>query len=765
MLLSAQSQTTTYIHDMSNSEDTATLVARLQAENDQLHAFARGILLTYMRRDAAQQAALERQRIERLAERAWFKRPGVAPAYKVTVALALWRMGATFGNPNIERQRDYTDINHGDLAAEVGISVKVIGDYMAAASTPSAEYPIPILRKVTTKKEAFISTGQGDKKKRVLIPKNGYAPADGAHFAKVLTDPLTMPIPTTFKRRAQNATHVATKRAEEKAAVAEAARIIAGMCPSCGSVHVDLRCHTCDTVTPIAAVPAYVPSDGAESAPLPGDAQGADSAPLGASAHADALSAPPLGERKSTRRDGGTEGEGVVSTDHGVPSDGADSAPLGDDRVQEEEDVKYPDAVRDLVAPQHAAALSQAVDTLLSVCAGMPSHVAMQPRATEKANKYLTMHTPLTPRLLAEHLAGTSTLGTGLLVRDEPEMGRRCRAVAYDSDDAFTLLTVAARQLAVHDVTALLVRNRAKPNSGHMWVLFDGEVDPARAFAVLEGWAPGLRTVREKFPSPTVKGGHRLRLPGGCYLPVASDPVPVEVALFGVEDETPQWEDALSPMAWVLIAGAVTPAAAIQHAWLPTDQRPTPHVPPKAPPVHATMAQPTEGSLDAIVARFNREHPISSLVEVNKHGVFHSPWHADTTPSCHRRLDGAREYWVDFSTEQRGGDALALYAALQGFWPRDAAKPDRLGALVHAGYELPKRKEGCTFERRGDELLVRLSISDSAKWERAKESLKHSLAPQYDAAEKAWVLPAARADAVQAWARDFAATERGERAS
>jgi hypothetical protein len=446
---------------------------------------------------------------------------------------------------------------------------------------------------------------------------------------------------------------------------------------------------------------------------------------------------------------------------------GADSAPSDDSPEQEERDVKYPDAVRDLVTPAHAAALSQAVDTLLSVCAGVPSHVAMQPRLVDKANKYLTVHSPLTPRLLAEHLVGTSTLGSELLTRNDPETGRRCRAVAYDSDDAFTLLTVAAKQLAASGVTALLVRNQAKPNSGHMWALFDGEVDPARAFAVLEGWAPGLRTVRERFPNPTVKNGQRLRLPGGCYLPVATDPVPVEVALYGVDDEGPQWEDALSPMAWVLIAGAINPATAIQHAWLPTDQRPAPHVPPQPPgkPAPAPRAIPAAGTIDALVERFNREHPISSLVEANKSGVFRSPWHADSTPSCHRRMDGGREYWVDFSRDNRGGDALALYAALHGFWPAEAEKPERLKALAHAGYELPARKEGCTFERRGDDLLIRLTIANVAKWERAKTSLKQSLAPRYDATEKAWVLPAARAEAVQAWARTFAAAERGERAS
>jgi hypothetical protein len=428
--------------------------------------------------------------------------------------------------------------------------------------------------------------------------------------------------------------------------------------------------------------------------------------------------------------------------------------------------VEYPEAVQGLVAPEHAAALSGAVGVLAGIVGGIGQHVAMQRRTEEKANKYLTVHTPLTPRLIAQHLAGTSTLGTALLTQDDPETGRRARAIAYDSDDQFSLLTVAARQLAAHDVLGLLVRNPTKRNSGHLWVLFDGEVDPARAFAVLEGWAPGLRTVREKFPSPTVKGGHRLRLPGGCYLPVGGDPVPVDVGLVGAgPDEELELVDALSPLAWVVIAGAITPAAVIQHAWLPPSQRPAPHVP--QAPRHAPAARPapTDGGMDALVARFNQDHPVRSLVDMNARGIFRSPWHADSTPSCHCRVEGGREYWVDFSMDNRGGDALALYAALHGFWPTEAEKPERLKALAHAGYALPVRKEGCTFEQRGDDLLIRLSIAHAGKFARAKESLRATLKPRYSADDKAWVLPLAQADAARAWARDFAAAEQAGQAS
>lgn len=414
-----------------------------------------------------------------------------------------------------------------------------------------------------------------------------------------------------------------------------------------------------------------------------------------------------------------------------------------------------------------ACVLAHATNALVDAVGSHPNHVVMQRRATEEGHKYLTRSAALTHLDVARHLVGSETLGAGLLTSDD-EAGdpRTCRAVAYDSDHAFGALVRASRDLAKHGLTPLLVRNDAKRASGHLWLLFDRDVDPAAVFAVLETWAPALQKVPEKFPAPAVRGGHRLRLPGGCYLPVGSDPVPVQVGV-GTSAGDVAWVDALCLEAWALIAAAVTPAGALEHAWLPVERRAPADVPPppKKPAPPPQTAAPTgagAGGIEEVVDAFNRQNPVVNLVDVNRSGMFRSPWHADASPSCKLYDNGS---WCDFSRDNRGGDALSLWCALNGHWESTQDKPDRVGALRKLGLWPPPRQDSCQRERRGDDLLVRLLIGDRAKWERAKASFRQRFpSARFSSDDKAWVLPIAEREAVNGWMRAFAAAERGSAA-
>ncbi len=269
-----------------------------------------------------------------------------------------------------------------------------------------------------------------------------------------------------------------------------------------------------------------------------------------------------------------------------------------------------------------------------------------------------------------------------------------------------------------------------------------------------------LGTVSEHFPNLSIKGGARLRLPGGCYLPVGSDPVPVQVAL-GVAEGEPEWHDALDPMAWVLLAGALTPADAIQHAWIPPTERPrhapkvTTSAPKAAPASDASSGGSASDTLAQAIASFNAAYSVHSLVDVLKGGMFKSPWHEDSSASCKAYEDG---HWCDFSRDNKGGDALALWCALKGHWPDSAEKPDRIGALVALG----RLTDSLRVTRHGD--LTRVAIHvwrNSGKLDRTKVALKAAFpAAHYNAAEHVWELPASAYDQARDWRTATVAVEK-----
>lgn len=307
-------------------------------------------------------------------------------------------------------------------------------------------------------------------------------------------------------------------------------------------------------------------------------------------------------------------------------------------------------------------------------------HLRMLSRTVEGDSKYITVHRKPTRTDLADHLCGRRTVG-GLLYRPHPVYpGRRMAyAIAYDADNDFEALYHAASRLARRGFRPLLVRNPVEPTRGHLWIFFDGPVEPARALAVVEHLSPELAATRERFPDPKSTNGGRLRWPGGVYLPIAAPPAPILVAA-GVAHGRPAWHDGTTTEAWATIAGSVTSAGIIAATWIPAAVRPTPP-PVSAPhaPRTARVHVPHTTGQGFDFAAFNAANPIDRLVNVDKRGYFTAPWRDERTASVHVYADGRR--WKDFGPDGRGGDAFDLWCALHGHWDKAANKPDHKAAL------------------------------------------------------------------------------------
>lgn len=770
-----------------------------------------GQLLTFWRgRAETAEAELEKQRKIRLAERAFMKRSDMKLEMRwCTLALA-WDFGVTFGNDNIQRGIGERAITYKYLAGITGLSERIAGLCLKTLTTPPDDPddttssgveppgdPDSVMANfaIQQEKEApkeppekaftpYFRVRQETKLNKAGKPfkVNIIGLPEGQEWGKTWDDPLANPAPPPPPRTVKAATRQ-TKRRDEvtyKLTELEEAKRILAQCPSCGSTDVLLVCHACGAKTPAAELPEFladrpkraprapktIPTVAADDA-TDDSPEGVDEAPCMAK-----FAIHKVNETNSDECSNSPAKFAIQQPDELVAEwldeDEASTA-VALESVAEEvhvaEEVDDMEAttaaeVVSLVNGDYALAcvLARAVNVLWPAFGSFPNYVVMQRRTTEKGNKYLTVNQPLTLLLLAQHVLGSITLGGGLLTSAIDADGPRlCRAVAYDSDTQFSILIAAARKLAEHGITALLVQNVAKRASGHLWVLFDGDVEAAKAFALLETWAPMLANVPERFPNLKVRGGHRLRLPGSCYLPVGSDPVPVQVALSGVGPDL-DWEDALSPMAWVLIADAVTPAAAIDHAWLPPDARPKPAAPPPAAkPVRVVPSTASGARLEDVIERFNAEHPLHSLVEVNRGGMFHSPWHTDSSPSCKAYEDG---HWTDFSRDNRGGDALALWCATNGRWGLQDEKPDRIGALISLGL-WEEKKQGCRLQERDGRVLAHIHFTDSERFKRACASFKKATHAQYSPIEKAWVIPKEQLATAQTWARDFIAAEKG----
>jgi len=586
------------------------------------------------------------------ATREYLSRPDLEAGPKVLYLQMAYEVGVGPGShPNTDRPREFKTVVHSWLANKTGMHRATVGAWMEAAVTA----PTPLFRRRT----AWEENPKTHEKMEVFQ----YAPVEGPDWERTWAQPAMMPVPTTNRRREKNNEQVNKKTKEALAVLAEAQRIVETMtCAHCGLEGADLFtvCVHCGTRTDVKELTekgaprrSAARRSAREQAPPPCDE-------WSHSKHTDTQTVPSLDL-------------GCDHSSQGVPAEGEDEASTCAAPINPEQ------------------ALAGALQVLAPAFLPFPNHIVMTGKAEPK---YLTNLAPLTAPLIADHLLGTATYGGGLCWDDAArKSGRASRAVAWDSDDDLGRLTRAGALLRRRGLAPLVVKNPSKPNSGHLFLFFDAPVDPVDALARAEQIAPCLREVRERFPNPDVKGGHRIRLPAGRYLPVGAPPVPVLVAL-APEIGAPEWLDGTTPEGWAALAGAVTHAPDLLVTWVDPAHRPRAPKPPAQG--RPAAVQRAKGGSD-FFKKFNAENRVSDLVTVNRHDFFKSPWHDDTSPSCKVGADGL---WCDFSRERRGGDAFDLWCALNGFWPDKADKPDRKAAYAFLCPPEPKKRDGAGQEAR-----------------------------------------------------------------
>jgi hypothetical protein len=129
--------------------------------------------------------------------------------------------------------------------------------------------------------------------------------------------------------------------------------------------------------------------------------------------------------------------------------------------------------------------------------------------------RYLCIHEPLNPQLLAAHLKGDITLGTYLFSREG-----NARFVVLDADDdhGFERLRHLAERLATEDIPGYLERSR---RGGHLW-LFLAQPVPAKdaryfGLSILKRHAFSSVEVYPKQDHPGAGPGSLIRLPFGIH--------------------------------------------------------------------------------------------------------------------------------------------------------------------------------------------------------------------------------------------------------
>src|SRR5205814_2228920 len=141
---------------------------------------------------------------------------------------------------------------------------------------------------------------------------------------------------------------------------------------------------------------------------------------------------------------------------------------------------------------ESSRALRAAVAALAPAVTRHDDAIQMQKRDAAGDPKYLSLGYALKEKHIEHHLLGKPQAVFGAGLAYTTEVGRRARALVFDSDDHFSVLVRASLRLALKGCRSLVVRNPAKSDSGHLWVLVDEEVDPALAIAALERMAPEL---------------------------------------------------------------------------------------------------------------------------------------------------------------------------------------------------------------------------------------------------------------------------------
>jgi hypothetical protein len=246
----------------------------------------------------------------------------------------------------------------------------------------------------------------------------------------------------------------------------------------------------------------------------------------------------------------------------------------------------------------------------------------------------------------------------------------------------------AANQLYDAGLRPLLVQNKAKLYSGHLWVFSDRDTDAYRAQAAIEALAPALKRCRERYPKPPenptsgTNTGLRIRFPAGCYVTTEGERVPVLVGVHrGPADVV--WAEGDTAAGWALLLGALSDAAILETTHIPVAERPKPAPPPERNIVPVRRAGP-----DAGIQQWCLANPIDAQVPIERGSKFRAPWRStEHDPSVHYYASEGRFH--DYGDPDYHGDAFDLYMILRGFWdpkrPQGPANPDYRAACADAG--------------------------------------------------------------------------------
>jgi len=589
------------------------------------------------------------------ATREFVTNKNVDPPDKIISLCGLYSVGAAPGRPGVDRSTEYSTVTRARIATAAGMKTTQGGTRLKRICD------LKLLDRTVERQKD--ERGQWTTTVRLKPP-------EGKDWAETWANPRQINLKDAAPPKAfdEDNKRQGDKRKETKAVLDEARKILAE-CPSCHSQDVDLRCHTCGVITPLADVLDTSRAANGDHAP-----------------HHRLVSLPLRGAPAATAIG---DLDGLVRLDHVIGDEPSVPPPSSWDDRDTESVLRSPgdESQPTCDAPDHrntesVPPLEAAVTVLAPVLIHGFSYVQMMPRRADGDTKYVTRHEPLTETVIADHLQGRLTIGNSIFWPDPlTREGRLARAVAWDADekdDGLRPLLRGAARLKRAGLEPLVVRNKTK-NSGHLWLIFDRPVDPARALAAAEHRAPDLATLREHFPNPKASDGGRLRAPGGQYLPVGKPAVPVQVAI-AAEWGMPDWQDGTTSAGWAVIAAAVSRADILEVTFIPPNKRPQQRaVRPKAEARRLPAAANGEASGN-VFADFNRDHPIETLVELVQKGArtfFKAPWRDERTASVILNPDGS---WHDFGDNRHGKDAFDLYCAMNKYWDENANKPDRKAA-------------------------------------------------------------------------------------
>jgi len=167
------------------------------------------------------------------AERAYMRRPDIAPTDKVIALDTAWELGFAPDAPNPDRPREWKPMYRQRVAAHLGVSEARVGATWQAMGAAG-----------WVRRREVHSTDEATGNPRRTIQM---APPEGLAWNQTWANPATLPPLPKPERLQKDAEKQADRTKEGRAAVAQARQILA-QCPDCGSTDIDVVCRSCGTL-------------------------------------------------------------------------------------------------------------------------------------------------------------------------------------------------------------------------------------------------------------------------------------------------------------------------------------------------------------------------------------------------------------------------------------------------------------------------------------------------------------------------------------